>query len=59
MLRSAPPAAWCAADPGSILFQEWVPALRRTAEEALRRVRDTPNRGKMLRTDQDLPEICR
>ena len=54
MLRSAPPLAlgsalgaaraqalWCAADPGSIFTCEWVPALRRTAEEALRRVRDT------------------
>jgi hypothetical protein len=36
-------AAWCAADPGSIVArsQVWVPALRRTAEEALHRVRDT------------------
>ncbi|HWX05471.1 MAG TPA: hypothetical protein VN065_06545, partial [Bradyrhizobium sp.] len=34
-------AAWCAADPGSILGCDWVPALRRTAEEALHRVRDT------------------
>ena len=34
-------ALWCAADPGSILFnREWVPALRRTAS-ALRRIRDT------------------
>jgi hypothetical protein len=31
-------ASWCAAKPGPKL---WVPALRRTAEEALRRVRDT------------------
>jgi hypothetical protein len=37
----------CAADPGSILFGEvWVPALRRTAEEALHRVRDTINPRK-------------
>src|SRR5712692_6323778 len=36
-------AAWCAADPGSILHSasSWVPALRCTAEEALHRVRDT------------------
>jgi len=35
-------AAWCAAEPGpNILRCRWVPALRRTAEEALRRVRDT------------------
>src|ERR1700737_2964171 len=50
MLRSAPPSAWCAADPGSILLREWVPALRRTAEVALRRVRDTENCRRMLRT---------
>ncbi len=35
-------AACCVADPGSIFFDcDWVPALRRTAEEALHRVRDT------------------
>ena len=32
---------WCAAEPGTMLTQTWVPALRRTAEEALHRVRDT------------------
>jgi hypothetical protein len=37
----------CAADPGSILFGEvWIPAQRRTAEEALHRVRDTFNPRK-------------
>jgi hypothetical protein len=46
----------CAADPGSILFGEvWVPALRRTAEEALHRVRDTINprkpHGRFAHTD--------
>ncbi len=43
MLRNAPPlAAWCAADPGSILLSEVVvPAQRRTAKAALHRVRDT------------------
>ena len=43
MLRRAPLfAAWCAADPGAILFNyQWVPALRCIAEEALHRVRDT------------------
>src|SRR5712664_4521560 len=43
MLRSGPLAAWCAADPGPIvpLALLRVPALRRTAEGALHRVRDT------------------
>jgi len=43
MLRSRPLAAWCAADPGPIvpLALLRVAALRRTAEAALRRVRDT------------------
>src|SRR5260370_3411940 len=34
-------AAWCAADPGSMFSRGWVPALRRTVEVTLHRVRDT------------------
>jgi len=50
MLRSA---QRCAADPGPIYYgYKWVPALRRTAEEALHRVRDTVSCGKMLRMDR-------
>jgi hypothetical protein len=39
--RARRTAQWCAADPGSIGDARWVPALRRIAEEALHRVRDT------------------
>ena len=46
MLRNARAYAWCAADPGSILLDDaWVPVLRSSGEEALRRVRDTIERA--------------
>jgi hypothetical protein len=44
-------AAWCAADPGSVLRQEWVPALRRIVKNAAQRPgRETfqPSRSRRI-----------
>ena len=57
--NATPFASWCSAKPGPA---RWVPALRRTAVEALRRVRDTnvgrshPRKFPIPR--RNAPELC-